>query len=149
MLAQAARSIAPPIPPPFCPAIFQFAKSPFCGDLIGAEHGHVDAAAANEAERIGVMHDRRAGVQRDVLPAGIDQMQIFPAGAGQRAVADDAVLGVEDDLLVAEIIIRAQGRDADAEIDDPAVLELHRQPVAHLLPGQPFRAVAHRALLCN
>ena len=27
-LAQAARSIAPPMPPPFCPAIFQLAKSP-------------------------------------------------------------------------------------------------------------------------
>ena len=27
--AQAARSIAPPMPPPFCPAIFQLAKSPF------------------------------------------------------------------------------------------------------------------------
>src|SRR3954454_22838869 len=73
-------------------------------------------------------------------------MQILPAGAGQRPVADNAVLGVEDDLLVAEIVIRAQGRNADPEIDDPAVLELHRQPVAHLLPGQPL-GVAHRALL--
>src|SRR3712207_3915930 len=89
------------------------------------------------------MHDRRAGVQRDMLPAGIDQMQIFPAGAGQRPIADHAVLGVEDNLLVAEIEIRAQGRDADAEIDDPAILEFHRQAVAHLLPAQPRRLVAH------
>src|SRR5262249_14207281 len=60
--------------------------------------------------------------------------------------ADDAVLGMKDDLPLAEIEIRAQRRDADAEIDDPTVLELHRQPIAHLLPRQPFRA-AHRALL--
>ena len=41
------------------------------------------------------MHDRRAGVQRDMLPAGIDEMQVLLAGAGQRAVADDPVLGVK------------------------------------------------------
>ena len=116
------------------------------GHLIGAEHGDVDAAAANETERIGVMHDRRAGIQSDMLAAGIDQVQILLAGAGQRPVADHPVLGVKDDLLVAEIEIRAQRRDTDAEIDDPAVRELHRQPVAHLLPGQPL-GVAHRPLL--
>src|SRR5205085_6836227 len=72
---------------------------------------------------------------------------ILLARAGQRAVADHPVLGVEDDLLVAEIAVRAQGRDADPEIDDPAVAELHRQPVAHLLAGQPFRPLAHRTTL--
>src|SRR5207248_6469668 len=51
------------------------------------------------------------------------------------------------DLLVAKIEIRAQGRDADPEIDDPAVAELHRQPVAHLLTCQPFRPLAHRPTL--
>src|SRR5437868_3506799 len=81
-----------------------------------------------------------------MLAAGIDQVQILLACAGERPVADDAVLGMEDDLLVAEIEIRAQRRDTDAEIDDPAVRELHRQPVAHLLPGQPL-GVAHRPLL--
>ena len=81
-----------------------------------------------------------------MLAAGIDQVQILLAGAGQRPIADHPVLGMEDDLLVAEIEVRAQRRDADAEIDDPAVLELHRQPVAHLLSGQPL-GVAHRPLL--
>ena len=47
--------------------------------------------------------------------------------------------------LVAEIEVRAQGRDADAEIDDPAVLELHRQPVAHLLAGQALGGRSSRA----
>src|ERR1700738_1807735 len=54
---------------------------------------------------------------------------------------------MEDDFLVAEIEIRAQGRDADAEIDDPAVTEFHRQPVAHLLAGKPLCSLAHRSTL--
>src|SRR5579862_3544883 len=116
------------------------------GDLVGAEHGDVDAPRANEAERIGVMHDRGARPERHMLPAGVDEVQILLAGAGQGAVADDPVFGMEDDLPVAEIIIRAQRRDADPEIDDPAVLEFHRQPIAHLLPAQPLR-VAHAAFL--
>src|SRR5262245_35202127 len=74
-------------------------------------------------------------------------MQVFPPGCCQRAVADHAVLGVEDDLLVAEIEIRAQGRDANPEVDDPAVAELHRQPIAHLLPAQPLCPFAHRPML--
>src|SRR5215467_11186073 len=89
------------------------------------------------------MHDRRTGPQRHMLAAGIDEVQILTAGGGERAVADDPVLGVKNDLLVAEIEVRAQGRDADAEIDDPAVAELHRQPVAHLLSAQPLRPFAH------
>src|ERR1700730_7763730 len=69
------------------------------------------------------------------------------ARRGELARAYHPVLGMKDDLLVAEIEIRAQGRDADPEIDDPAVAEFHRQPVAHLLPGQAFRPLAHRPML--
>src|SRR5205823_1919712 len=117
------------------------------GDLVSAENGHIDPAAADDPERICVVHDRRLWVQGHVLAAGIDEVQILAACPGQRAIADDAVLRMEDDLLVAEIEIRAQGRDADAEIDDPAILKLHRHPVAHLLAIEAFRAVAHRAFL--
>src|SRR5262249_20420587 len=46
--------------------------------------------------------------------------------------------------LVAEIEIRTQGRNADAEVDDPAVAELHRQPIAHLLASQSLCPFAHR-----
>src|ERR1700720_2577527 len=89
------------------------------------------------------MDDRSAGPQRHVLTAGVDEMQILFSRSRERAVADHPVLGMEDDLLVAEIEIRAQGRDADTEIDDPAVAEFHRQPVAHLLAGKPLRSVTH------
>src|ERR1700722_9638079 len=51
-------------------------------DLVGAEYGGVDAAGADHAKGIGVMHDRRPGVQRDVLAAGIDKVQVFLAGPG-------------------------------------------------------------------
>src|SRR6267378_8202002 len=93
------------------------------------------------------MDDRSAGPQRHVLTAGVDEVQILVARCRERAVADHPVLGMEDDLLVAEIEIRAQGRDADTEIDDPAITEFHRQPVAHLLAGKPLCSLAHRSTL--
>ena len=64
-------------------------------------------------------------------------------GSDERPVADHAVLGVIDDLGVADVGVGAQRRHADAEIDDPAVLELQRQPVGHLLARQAL-VVAHR-----
>src|SRR5438128_6018096 len=54
---------------------------------------------------------------------------------------------MEDDLLVAKIEIRAHGRDADTKIDDPTIAEFHRQPIAHLLAGEPLRPFAHRPTL--
>jgi hypothetical protein len=47
------------------------------------------------------------------------------AQRGERAVADDAVFGTEDDLLVAKIEIRAQGRDANAKCDPSAWISGH------------------------
>src|SRR5205814_2334774 len=117
------------------------------GNLVSAEHGHVDPPAADQGEGIGVVHDCRARLQCDVLAAGINEVQILLARRGERAVADYPVLGMKDDLFIAEIGIRAQGRDADPEIDDPAVAEFHCQPVAHLLAGQPLRPLAHRPML--
>src|SRR5271169_1797487 len=93
------------------------------------------------------MDDRGTRPQGHMLAAGIDQVQILRPGRRQRAVADHPVFGMKDDLLVAKVEIRAQGRNADAEIDDPAVAELHRQPVAHLLAGEPLCAFAHRSTL--
>src|SRR5206468_310135 len=75
------------------------------------------------------------------------EVEVLLAGGRQRAVADHPVLRMKDDLFVAEIAIRAQGWDADPEIDDPAVAELHRQPVAHLLAAQSFCPLAHRPTL--
>ena len=49
------------------------------GDLVGAEHGDVDAAAADHAERVGVMTIAAPGLQRHVLAAGVDEVQILLA----------------------------------------------------------------------
>src|SRR6266700_8117743 len=94
-----------------------------------------------------MMHNRGSRPQCDMLAPGVDEVQILVARCREWAVADHPVLGMEDDLLVAEIEVRAQGRDADPEIDDPAVAEFHRQPVAHLLAGQPRCSLAHRPTL--
>src|SRR5215471_8157877 len=93
------------------------------------------------------MDNRRTRPQRDVLAACVHEVEVLLPRGGERAVADHPVLGMEYDLLVAEIKIRAQGRDADAEIDDPPVAKLHRQPAAHLLAAEPFRPFAHDATL--
>src|SRR5262249_43323191 len=77
----------------------------------------------------------------------VDEVQIFLPGCRKGAIADHPVFGMEDDLLVAKIEIRAEGRNADAEIDDPAVAEFHREPVAHLLAAQSLRPLAHRPML--
>jgi hypothetical protein len=99
------------------------------------------------------MHDRRTWPQRDMLTAGVDEMQILLARCGERAVADDPVLEMENDLLVAKITIRAQvgvpargprnlrssGR-ATALIDDPEPSRprtRHRRPQPSLRSPQP------------
>ena len=91
-----------------------------------------------------MMHHRRARLQRDVLAAGVDQVQIFLACRCDRAVADHAVLRVIRDVAIADIGVRAHRRNADTEIDDPAILELERDAIGHLLAVQSLGSSAHR-----
>jgi hypothetical protein len=145
--APTARSIAPPIPDPAALLALHLPVGEVAvgGDLVGAEDGDVDPAAADQRERVDVMDDRRARLQRDVLRAGIHEMKILLARPRQRAVADHPVLGVKDDPARPEIGIGAERGDPDAEIDDPAVAEFPRQPVAHLLAREALRdRFAHR-----
>src|SRR5438046_1485855 len=72
------------------------------GKSEGAVDAQTQAAAARDSEAIGVMHQRGAGDQRDRLHAGVDQIWVDVRLVRRRADADDAVLGVEDDLSVGD-----------------------------------------------
>ena len=71
------------------------------------------------------------GLEGDVLGAGVDQMNVLLPLGSQRPVADDPVLRVENDGLVLEVEVGAQGGHADPQVHHPAVLEFHGQPAGH------------------
>ena len=124
------------MPPPFWPFNFQLAKSPAHDTWYAPITVDIDVTAANDRETVGVMHHRRAWLQRDVLPAGVDQIEVLVALGRDRSIPDHAVFGMIDDVGVADIGVRAHRRNADAQIDHPTVLELARDEVGHLLAVQ-------------
>src|SRR5207245_5118824 len=69
-----------------------------------------------------------AGLQRDMLTAGIDQPRVDLFRRRRRTHADNPVLGMEDDLALGGHEIADQRRDADAEIDRPALGDVMRHP---------------------
>ncbi len=99
------------------------------GDFERAEHGVVDVAAANHAERRGMIEEAGAGIQRDVLLAGVDQVAIFLARLGDLAHAEDAVFAVEEDVLAGRDVVRHQGRDTNAEIDVASLRQIARNAI--------------------
>src|SRR5918992_784785 len=93
-------------------------------------------ALAGESEGVGVMHNSHTGHSGYVLPASIDQMFILLSLGSQWPVANDAVLRVKDNFSTKVYVVGAQGGHSHAQVHNPAVLELHRQPVAHGLSFQ-------------
>mgnify|MGYP000941351450 CR=1 FL=1 len=104
--------------------------------LEGAQHADVQVAAAHHRERVGVVEERAAGQFGDGLLAGVDQVVVFLALGRRGAHAQHAVLGVQDDFAVGRQVVGHQRRQADAEVDVPAVLELARGARGHLVAGE-------------
>ncbi len=77
-------------------------------------------AAADDGEAVGVVDVASARQQGGVRLARIDQPRIDLVGRRRRAHADDAVFRMEQDLALGRHVVRHQGRDADAQIDQPA-----------------------------
>lgn len=95
-------------------------------------------AAAHHREGIGMVEERAAGQQRDVLLAGIDQLVVLVAGLGRRAHAEHAVLAVQEDFLVGAEVVGHQGRHADAEVRVGAFGDVLGDALRHLIAGQSF-----------
>ena len=93
-------------------------------DLQAAQHGHIDVSAANEAERHRAV-ERRCTRQRGYRPPGrIGQKALPHTFLGNRAGADQAILGLEKNVEARREVIRDLRRNADAEIDQHSVAKL-------------------------
>ena len=68
-----------------------------------------------------------AGLQRDRLLAGVDQIPVLCAGRGRLAEAEHAVLGMEHRLPARGLELRHHLGKADAEVDIGAVGDVLRR----------------------
>ena len=78
-----------------------------------------------------MVHDGHCWHRGNVLAPGVNQMLVLLPFRSQRAVADDPVFRVEDDLFAGVDVVGAQSGHAHAQIHDPLALKFHRQAVAH------------------
>ncbi len=93
-------------------------------------------AASDHREAGGAVEERRPVNRGDGLLAGVDQVGIFVALHRKGADAQQAVLGVEDYVDPLGDVVRHEGRDADAQVDVHAVLELAGGPLRQLFSGK-------------
>jgi hypothetical protein len=70
------------------------------------------------------MHIGAAGYQRDQPLAGADQILLFLARCRRRTHTDNAVLAMEHHVAALRNKGRDQGRHADAQIDQPVILQI-------------------------
>ena len=95
-----------------------------CVDLVSAEHGAVDVAAADKAEGTEGIKAGAAHAELADLAAGVDHVGIGPlALSGSAGQANNAVLGVNPDIHAVGQIVQALGGHADAQVYNVAVLE--------------------------
>ena len=93
------------------------------GDLHGSEDGEVDVAAADHGEGVSGGEGGGSGDESDRFFAGVDEVGVDFGVEGERAHAEEAVLGLEGDVDADGDVVGDQGGDADAEVDVEAVLE--------------------------
>ena len=93
-------------------------------DLHRAEHGEVDMPAADHREAVRRGEIGRLRQLADRLLAGVDQIGVHLVLIGERADAQHPVLGLQRHRHPFGNVVRHQRRDADAEVDVEAVLEL-------------------------
>ena len=105
------------------------------GDLQAAEHRDIDVAAANHRERRGGVKEAGPGNEVDRLAAGVDQVGVVLAG-GHAGVAEDAVLGLEEDPVGGVDEAGDKRRQTDPEIDDAAGLQLAGDAESDQFAGQ-------------
>ena len=93
-------------------------------DLQGTQHGDVDVAAADHAERLGAVEGAAAGHDGDGLFAGVDDVGVDFFFGWVWTHAEQTVLAVDPDLGRGVQVGWREGRHAYAEVDVHAVLEL-------------------------
>jgi hypothetical protein len=81
-------------------------------------------AAADEPERHGAVERAGAGKRGHGPSAGVREPRLREALLRNRSGADEAVLGLEEDVDARRHVVRDQRRNADAEVDEHAVAKL-------------------------
>ena len=103
------------------------------GDFHRTQHGQVDMAAADHGEAGRAVEIGRMRQLADRLLAGIDQVGIDLVVIREGADAQHPVLGLQGDVHAFGDMVGHQRRDADAEVDVEAVLQLLRGARRHLV----------------
>src|SRR5688500_15559490 len=107
-------------------------------DLERAEDGEIQVAAADHAERVGVVEVRPAGEQRDRLLAGVHQIFVFLARRRLWPDPEDPVLAMQDDLAALGQLVGHHRRQTDAEVDVRTFGNVARNTRRHLLAVELF-----------
>ena len=89
--------------------------------------------APDHAERLRAVEIARRRQLGDRLLAGIDQVRVLFSLERERAHSQHSVLALQLNRDPRRNEVRDQGRDADAEIDVEAVLELRRRAARHVV----------------
>ncbi len=84
--------------------------------------------AADHREARRAVEVGRAGERGDRLLRGVDEVGIELLLGGSRPDAEEAVLGVEEDLRLGAEVARNEVRDADPEVHDLSRSQLLRGP---------------------
>src|SRR5690606_30125508 len=87
-------------------------------------------------EAVGMVKEARAGLQRDRLLAGVDEVPILFALGRCLAEAEHAVLSMKHRLAPGGLELRHHLREADAEVDIGAVGDVLRRAPGDLGVGQ-------------
>jgi hypothetical protein len=115
------------------------------GDLVTPEHAEVDVATADHREAVGVMEEGAPGPEGHGLFARVDEPGIHRIGRGARPHTENPVLAHENHLALRGHELRHRGRQADAEIHDPALRNIRRDLGGHLEATEEPRGHAQGA----
>ena len=125
---------------------------PVGGDFHRAQHRQLHVAATDHGERGGAVEEDRPGPGRDGLLAGVDQVGVFVALLREGPHAEDAVFTLEFHLHAGRNVVGHQGRDADAQVHIPPVLNLLRDALGDAVfvqHGVQFEGVCGRTVRCS
>jgi hypothetical protein len=102
------------MPPTPVLGTFQFARSPFRQPEIPQDGA--DTSAAGHREGVGAVKEAAPGSSVTSCPLALYWSGSFPPGS-EFSETQDAIFGVEHDLVVRLDEIRHQGRQSEAEVD--------------------------------
>ena len=141
-LAPCTRSIAPPIPLTIFPGIIQLAMSPPAETCMAPRMAASTLPPRIIPNEVAESKKEAPRTHGDGLLAGVDQVGVDGVVGGVGAETEDAVLGLQHDLDVVGHVVGHEGRQADAEVDVGAVLELGGGAGGHLLTGPAHAATS-------